>query len=105
MAAATGPAATSASCAPGDRPSNRSARMPASGRWNGAGNANGAGEEGMAGAPIFPEGGLVRGSPESHDELAILIHRRRCAYIQPVLRWADDNVRELECGEIGEHYW
>jgi ParB-like chromosome segregation protein Spo0J len=26
------------------------------------------------------------------------------AYIQPVLRWADDNVRELECREIGEHY-
>ena len=21
-----------------------------------------------------------------------------------MLRWADDNVRELECREIGEHY-
>lgn len=25
-------------------------------------------------------------------------------YIQPVLRWADENLRELECREIGEHY-
>jgi hypothetical protein len=33
-----------------------------------------------------------------------LIAARRCAYIHPVLRWADDNVRELECREIGEHY-
>lgn len=26
------------------------------------------------------------------------------AYIQPVLRWADDNVLTLECRAIGEHY-
>jgi ParB family transcriptional regulator, chromosome partitioning protein len=33
-----------------------------------------------------------------------LIDPRRRAYIQPVLRWADENVRELECRDIGEHY-
>ena len=38
------------------------------------------------------------------DELAILIGPHRCAYIQPVLRWANENVLELECQTIGEHY-
>ncbi len=33
-----------------------------------------------------------------------MIRHGRGAYIRPVLRWADDNVRELECREIGEHY-
>jgi ParB/RepB/Spo0J family partition protein len=33
-----------------------------------------------------------------------LIDPRRCAYIQPVLRWANENVLELECQAIGEHY-
>ena len=33
-----------------------------------------------------------------------MIGARRCAYIQPVLRWADENVLELGCQEIGEHY-
>jgi ParB/RepB/Spo0J family partition protein len=33
-----------------------------------------------------------------------LIVPRRCAYIQPVLRWANENVLELECQAIGEHY-
>ena len=33
-----------------------------------------------------------------------MIAPRPHAYIQPVLRWADENVRELECREIGEHY-
>jgi transposase len=33
-----------------------------------------------------------------------LIPWRRGAYIQPVLRWADENVLELGCQEIGEHY-
>jgi len=33
-----------------------------------------------------------------------LIGPRRRAYIQPLLRWADENVRELECREISEQY-
>ena len=33
-----------------------------------------------------------------------MIPWRRGAYIQPVLRWADENVLELGCQEIGEHY-
>jgi hypothetical protein len=33
-----------------------------------------------------------------------LIAPRRCAYIHPVLRWANENVLELECQTIGEHY-
>jgi ParB-like chromosome segregation protein Spo0J len=33
-----------------------------------------------------------------------LIGAQRRVYIQPALQWADDNVRELECREIGEHY-
>jgi len=33
-----------------------------------------------------------------------LIGRPCCAYIQPVLRWADENVLELGCQEIGDHY-
>ena len=40
----------------------------------------------------------------TRDELAILIHCRQRAYIQPVMRWADENLLELECQEIGEHY-
>ena len=33
-----------------------------------------------------------------------MIGSQRRVYIQPVLHWADDNLRELECSEIGEHY-
>ena len=33
-----------------------------------------------------------------------MIGRPCCAYIQPVLRWAGENVLELGCQEIGEHY-
>jgi ParB-like nuclease domain len=33
-----------------------------------------------------------------------LIGSQRRVYIQPVLHWADDNLRELDCHEIGEHY-
>jgi ParB/RepB/Spo0J family partition protein len=33
-----------------------------------------------------------------------LIDPRRCTYIQPVLRWANESVLELECQAIGEHY-
>ena len=69
---------------------------------------SGAGDTDTPGAAAFLEGGPRRGSRESppafRDELAILIDPRPHAYIQPVLRWADENVRELECREIGEHY-
>ena len=33
-----------------------------------------------------------------------MIGPRHSAYIQPVLRWANENVLELECRAIGEHY-
>ncbi len=38
------------------------------------------------------------------DELDILIHSRHRDYSQPVQCWADENLLELECKEIGEHY-
>jgi len=38
------------------------------------------------------------------DELDILIHSRNRDYSQPVQCWADENLLELECKEIGEHY-
>ena len=60
---ATGRAATSASCARGDRSGKDSARMRASARWNASGNASGAGD----GDTIFLEGGLVRGCHESPE--------------------------------------
>jgi hypothetical protein len=40
----------------------------------------------------------------SRDELAILIDPGRRAHIQPVLRWANENVLELEFRAIGELY-
>ena len=61
--AATGRAATSASCARGDRSGKDSARVRASARWNASGNASGAGD----GDTIFLEGGLVRGCHESPE--------------------------------------
>src|SRR5438270_8636382 len=38
------------------------------------------------------------------DELDILIRSRRRDYSQLVQCWADENLLELECKEIGEHY-
>ncbi len=38
------------------------------------------------------------------DELGILNPYRHSDYIQPVLHWADENLRKLGCQEIGEHY-
>jgi len=38
------------------------------------------------------------------DELDILIHSRHHDYSQPVQCWSDENLLELECKEIGEHY-
>src|SRR6516162_2595052 len=38
------------------------------------------------------------------DELDILIRSRRRDYSQPVQRWSDENLLELEFKEIGEHY-
>ena len=36
-------------------------------------------------------------------ELDILVQHRQRASMQPVLRWANENVLNLECREIGEH--
>jgi hypothetical protein len=33
-----------------------------------------------------------------------LIHSQRRDYSQPVQCWADENLLELECNQIGEHY-
>ena len=41
-------------------------------------------------------------APPDHPD--ILIHSRRLHYSQPVLRWADQDLLELEIQEIGEHY-
>ncbi len=46
----------------------------------------------------------MRAPAALRDELDILIASRPPAYIHPVLRWADEDVRELECRDIGEHY-
>ena len=105
---ATGPDATNASCARGDHPCNCSALRRASVRWSASGNESGAGTGGTPGTVLFLEGGPAHGcresAPDARDELAILIDPRRCAYIQPVLRWANENVLKLECQAIGEHY-
>jgi hypothetical protein len=58
MAAATGRAATNASCDRGDRRGNGSARMRASVPWSAFGNASGAGDGDRPGVAIFLEGGL-----------------------------------------------
>ena len=67
--AATGRAATSASCGRGDRRGNDSARMRASARWSASGNASGAGDGDRRGT-IFLGGGPVRGSRE-HQEMSL----------------------------------
>jgi hypothetical protein len=64
---ATGRAATSASCARGDRSGSGSARMRASAQWNASGNASGAGGGDTPGATIFLEGAPVRGCHESPE--------------------------------------
>ena len=85
-----------ASCARGDRHCNGSARRRASVRWSASGSESGVGKGGAPGAVPFLEGGPANGcresAPDARDELAILIDPRRCAYIHPVLRWANENV-------------
>jgi ParB-like chromosome segregation protein Spo0J len=52
-----------------------------------------------------PAGAAALSAAEAlRDELDILIGPGRCAYLQPVLRWAEQDVLTLECGQIGEHY-
>jgi hypothetical protein len=67
MAAATGPAATSASCARGAHRCSGSVRRRAGVRWSASGNANDAGKGGMAGIAVLRAGGLARGSRESQE--------------------------------------
>jgi hypothetical protein len=67
--AATGRAATSASCGRGGHRGNDSARMRASARWSASGNASGAGD-GDGRGTIFLGGGPVRGSRE-HQEMSL----------------------------------
>src|SRR6202521_207304 len=64
-AAATGPAATNASCARGDRHCNGSARRRASVPWSVSGNESGAGTGGTPGGGPILEGGPADGCRES----------------------------------------
>ena len=65
MPAATGPVATSASCARGAHRCNGSVCRSASVRWSASGNANDAGKGGMADIAVLRAGGPARGSRES----------------------------------------
>jgi hypothetical protein len=63
-AAATGLAATNASCARGGRPCSGSARRSAGARWSAFGNGSGAGDTDTPGAALFLEVAHGRGSHE-----------------------------------------
>jgi ParB-like chromosome segregation protein Spo0J len=59
---------------------------------------------GLTSWPSAATGAAAVSTIAVRDELDILIRSRRRDYSQPVQCWADENLLELECKEISEHY-